>query len=615
VLGALGGVLLVVLGLVFAGSPTTLAAGTQIAGVDLGGRTPAAARAELRRRAEAVESVPIRFVAGGRSWELAALQLGVRVDWGAAVRGAMADGSGFGPVRGFKRLQTRVFGAEIAPAVSAFESVVSYTVAQMAKAVDRPAVEPAVRRRGLSVVVTPGRQGAVLDQEAAAEAVVRSLATLERGAPVALPVVTDEPGLMPEQLEPAASAARVALSAPLTLTAGATRWRLPRWRTANLLRLPAGGATELAIGGKAADRWLAELARRVNRAPRDATFRVVPGGIEVVPARQGRTLDVDATRAAVLRAAASPDRRVVALPVAVAEPERTTQDARAMGIGGVVGSYTTTYGGTPGRLANVQLVAELIDGALVAPGATFSFNATTGERNAAKGFQTAPVIINGELQDGIGGGVCQVSTTVFNAAFEAGLPIGRRTNHALYIDHYPLGRDATVNYPDLDLTFSNDTRHWLLVRTFVGSGSLTVNLYGTPVDRRVESETAPLRVTGPVPIERVEDPTLERGKRLVEEIGSPPRETSVTRRVLAADGALLHENTWASYYVAEPRIVRVGTKPKPEAAPKGKGNAQPKPGVEAPGAGSDGEAGPATPADRDVPPPSVSAGAAAPAQP
>ena len=102
-----------------------------------------------------------------------------------------------------------------------------------------------------------------------------------------------------------------------------------------------------------------------------------------------------------------------------------------MGITGIVGSYTTTYGGTEGRLHNVRLVAELIDGTLVGPGARFSFNETTGERNAAKGFEAAPVIINGELESGIGGGVCQVSTTVFNAAFEAGLSIeGARTTRS-----------------------------------------------------------------------------------------------------------------------------------------------------------------------------------------
>jgi vancomycin resistance protein YoaR len=216
----------------------------------------------------------------------------------------------------------------------------------------------------------------------------------------------------------------------------------------------------------------------------------------------------------------------------------------------------------------VALVAELIDGALVAPGARFSFNATTGERNAAKGFEEAPVIINGELESGIGGGVCQVSTTVFNAAFEAGLSIEKRTNHALYISHYPLGRDATVNYPDLDLVFRNDTDHWLLLRTFVGTGSLTVNLYGTPPGRRVETDTTPLVTEGKVPWKRIDDATMFKGEKIVEQYGTPPRSTSVRRRVFAPDGTLMYDTTWRSYYVGEPTVVRIGTKPRPKKHPK-----------------------------------------------
>ena len=123
-----------------------------------------------------------------------------------------------------------------------------------------------------------------------------------------------------------------------------------------------------------------------------------------------------------------------------------------MGIRGLVGSYETIYGGDANRIHNVQLVSQLLDGHLIAPGATFSFNQATGARTAEKGFREAPVIINGELGTGLGGGVCQVSTTVFNAAYEAGLKITSRTNHALYISHYPQGRD---------------TSHWLLLRTFV----------------------------------------------------------------------------------------------------------------------------------------------------
>src|SRR6185312_5721059 len=201
------------------------------------------------------------------------------------------------------------------------------------------------------------------------------------------------------------------------------------------------------------------------------------------------------------------------------------------------------------------LVAHLIDGTLVAPGSTFSFNGTTGDRSAEKGFLEAPVIVNGELQTGLGGGVCQVSTTVFNAAFEAGLPITARTNHALYISHYPQGRDATVNYPDVDLKFVNDTGHWLLLRTFVGSSSLTVTLYGTPTHRRVTSTTAPLVVTGPAPLKKTIDPSLKPGEVVVDDPGVPSMSTSVTRDVYTAAGKHLYHDTWYSSYRAVPKLV------------------------------------------------------------
>jgi vancomycin resistance protein YoaR len=187
------------------------------------------------------------------------------------------------------------------------------------------------------------------------------------------------------------------------------------------------------------------------------------------------------------------------------------------------------------------------------------------------------VIINGELQTGLGGGVCQVSTTVFNAAFEAGVPIVARTNHALYISHYPQGRDATVNYPDTDLKFRNDTGHWVLLRTFVGASALTVKLYGTPHHRRVESETTPLEVTGPPTSKRIPDPNIWTGVDIVEESGQPSRRTSVTRRVYSANGNLLSEDTWTSWYRAEPEVVRYGTKARPKPPPPPKKKTPPPP--------------------------------------
>ena len=222
-------------------------------------------------------------------------------------------------------------------------------------------------------------------------------------------------------------------------------------------------------------------------------------------------MNVPATVENIVRAALSPTNRTAVVVIQTKEAKRTKKDAQAMGVKELVSSYTTEFGGVANRIHNVQLVSHLIDDTLIAPGATFSFNGTTGERNASKGFLDAPVIINGELTTGLGGGVCQVSTTVFNAAYEAGLSITARTNHALYISHYPQGRDATVNYPDVDLKFVNDTKAWLLLRTFVSSYSLTVNLYGTSPHRRVESTTAPLVVDGHTPTEWVKDSDAREG--------------------------------------------------------------------------------------------------------
>ena len=547
-----------------AGSPARLPDGTTVGGLDVGGMKITQARTELEARSAAVAHRPVEFVAGGHTFAVTASQLGVRADWDAAVRMAADAGDGVAPVRGLKRLQARFFGADVQPHVDVYPSAVRYTVARVAAVVDRPAVDAGLERNGLAIVTTAARPGVRLDRALASAAMIDALASLDRGGPVRLPVVRDAPKVTGAQLVEAAAAARTAISAPVTLTVGPTRFRLPRWRIAQLLDLPRGGATRVTVGGPAALAWLSSVRRSVNRPPSDATFRVVSGGIEVVPAKLGRTIDVDTARTAIEKAMFSPTGRSARVATTATEPSRTTADAEAMGITGVVGSYTTTYGGTPGRLHNVQLVANLIDGALVAPGARFSFNDTTGERNAAKGFEEAPVIINGELESGIGGGVCQVSTTVFNAAFEAGLSIDKRTNHALYISHYPLGRDATVNYPDLDLVFTNDTDKWLLVRTFVGAGSLTVNIYGTPQHRRVETETAPLTVAGKVPWKRIDDDTLFKGQKVVEQWGAPPRSTSVTRRVYEPDGTLLYDSTWRSYYVGEPTVVRLGTKPRPK---------------------------------------------------
>jgi vancomycin resistance protein YoaR len=553
----------VVLGIAFAGSPARLASGVRIAGVDVGGLTPGAAKGLLRQKWKASEHVPVSFRIGGHVWRLSPSQLGVRPDWGAAVDDARRQGQGFGPLRGFRRLDVRVFGADVAPPTSVYDTALEYVLDRIGREIDLHEQDASIVLKGLQPRVVPGRVGRSLDKRVAATTIVRALTSLSR-QPVELPVRTDTPRVKAGDLSVVLAEVKTALAAPVHLTLGTTRFSITPTRIAQLLELPADRRRDLRIGGQGADRWFTQLSKHVDRAPVDASWSISSSGIDVIPDEPGYSLDVPKSAQALLRAVlvTDPMLRDATLVAETTHAERTTKDAEKMHISGLVASYETFYGGEANRIHNVQLVAHLIDGHVIAPGATFSFNDATGARTEDKGFKEAPVIINGELKTGLGGGVCQVSTTVFNAAYEAGLPIAARTNHALYISHYPQGRDATVNYPDVDLKFVNDTGHWLLLRTWVGSSSLTVALYGTHVDRRVVSDVGPLKVTGRPPVKRVLDPSLAAGEKVVEDSGEPSRSTSVRRRVYTADGKLLYDTVFYSSYRAEPATVRVGEKPK-----------------------------------------------------
>jgi vancomycin resistance protein YoaR len=556
------------IGILYAGSPERLASGVRIAGVNVGGLTTGQAKQLLERKAASLQHVPVVFTAAGREWRITPAHLDVTVDWGAAVAAAQKQGGGFGPFRGLRRLSVRFFGADVSPQAHVWTAALNYELGLLAKRIDHPHRDAAIVRRGLAAHVVPGSTGTVLDRSAAAQTLVSALASFSRH-PVALPVSSDPPRVTPDDLAPALAQTKVALRSTVVLKRGPTRWRLPRREIASILRLPAHGRSALTIGGAGAATFFHRLAKQVNHPPRNGDWAVNSHGkLHLVASHPGYEMVPGATRKAVFAAVTSPTNRVATIPVAVTQPSRSTAQAKAMGITGLVGGYTTIFSGDTGRIHNVELVAHLIDHTLIAPGATFSFNQTTGDRNAAKGFVEAPVIINGEVGTGLGGGVCQVSTTTFNAAFEAGLDITARTNHALYISHYPLGRDATVNYPDTDLKFVNDTPHWLLLRTFISSDALTVNLYGTPQHRRVVSTATPLKTDGPMPIKRIPDPSLLEGERVIISDGTPPTSTSVHRLVYSASGKLLHDDTWYSSYDGIPQVRKVGTKVPPPPPPK-----------------------------------------------
>jgi hypothetical protein len=185
--------------------------------------------------------------------------------------------------------------------------------------------------------------------------------------------------------------------------------------------------------------------------------------------------------------------------------------------------------------------------------------------------------VNGAYEEGVGGGVSQVATTVFNAAWEAGLKITERTAHDLYISRYPLGRDATVNFPDIDLQFMNDTGNWLFMRAVSGETGIAITLLGAPTERKVVSNAGPLREVGPPRVKKILDPTLFEGERVVVEDGEPARSIAVTRKVYE-DGKVLYSETWTTTYRSEAKTVRVGTLTRPTPPPPPAAAPPPPPG-------------------------------------
>jgi hypothetical protein len=172
--------------------------------------------------------------------------------------------------------------------------------------------------------------------------------------------------------------------------------------------------------------------------------------------------------------------------------------------------------------------------------------------------------------------MCQVSTTVFNAAFVAGLEIVERTNHMLYISHYPLGRDATVSYGSYDLKFRNDTPNWILLKTTFTGWSLNVSLYSAPLDRKVTSTVGPQYAVTPFTIQKKDDPTLAKGKTTIDTPGVAGWSIDCFRKVWE-DGKLIHNDVFKSVYRMVPQLVLVGTKAKPSPSPSPTGTKKPSP--------------------------------------
>lgn len=274
----------------------------------------------------------------------------------------------------------------------------------------------------------------------------------------------------------------------------------------------------------------------------------------VVPGRAGRVIKADAVAAALEAASASPERAGKLPIVPGAAPTTTVAELERLGVARLVAEFTTSHPCCMPRVDNIHRVADLIDGVVVKPGDTFSINLHVGERTVEKGFKAAPTIVNGEMEDTIGGGISQFATTLFNAAFYGGYDIVERKPHSFYISRYPMGHEATLAFPKPDLVIRNDTNAGLLIRCLYTKTSITVKLYGDNGGRRVRRKVSQVRDIVQPPVEYLGDDRLEPDEEKVVDRGQVGWTVTVSRLIDFPDAPTRVEERKVVY---QPRYRRV----------------------------------------------------------
>ena len=244
---------------------------------------------------------------------------------------------------------------------------------------------------------------------------------------------------------------------------------------------------------------LEKIYEKVNVEAVDATFYVEPSGeIKRSESKEGRDVDISKLKDDIYNMINKKKIKDINLPVLTLYPKTSTKQVKS--INSILGQFSTSFNDSTSRGSNIHVAGESTSDVLLMPGETFSYNKKTGARNWVNGYQSAPIIVGGRVVNGEGGGVCQVSTTIYNAALLSGLTIDEVHNHSLPSRYAPRGRDATVSYGYTDLKFTNPYTHPVYIKNIVGNGAITSKIYGCSLDReriviRMEEEYLKDKIT------------------------------------------------------------------------------------------------------------------------
>jgi len=558
--------------------------GVSVAGVNLSGLTPEEGAALLATRLDYPQRGRILFTDGEKYWLASPAQLGFFLDPQTTALAAFQQGrNGSLARRAFSQFNAWYTGLSVSPQYIFNENAALAYLNSIAAQNDLPKIEPSLSVEGSNVLVHPGQTGRSLDIPTTSAALQTQLQTLQDGE---VPLVITEilPAIV--NTEEQAEIARQILSQPLTLTLPDAKEGDPGPFTfepdvlANMLAIETihsseGEQYQVTLQADGLRSFLEGIAPQLLRYRQNARFIYNDDTrqLEVFkPARVGRSLDVDGTIQAINEKLPAGDHQI-ALDIEYTDPEvGDNAKAKQLGITELVSSYTSYfYGSSSERIQNITTAASRFHGVLVPPGATFSMSDVLGDVSLDNGYAEALIIFGNRTIQGVGGGVCQVSTTLFRTVFFGGYPVVERYPHAYRVYYYEqtaggdndsnlAGLDATVFAPLVDFKFTNDSPNWLLMETYVdGPGrTLTWKFYSTSDGREVDWHTSGLKniEEAPKPLYE-ENPDLSKGE--VEQVDWEVEGADVTvTRTVMRGGEMLYEDTFTTHYLPWRAVYQYG---------------------------------------------------------
>lgn len=548
----------------------TIYPGVAVAGVDLSGLTPEQAAQRLSQALTFPTTGKVTFTAPGHTWTLPPIALGFALDPQASALAAYRYGREGGLAhRLAQRLAAWQRGVNLPPVAVFSEPLAYQAVQRLAATIERPTVEAQIRIQGTQVVATPGQVGVTVDVPAVVAQLRQQLPAL-RDVEIPLPVTTHPPQILDPS--PTAAQLRAILAEPLTIDLPQRDkedpgpWTIdPQTLAAYLLIARQGDHFALQVNPQPLRSFLERLAPQLQRDPVRPRFvfdeqkkqlKLIQHGVV------GRRLDIEASLQALIQAILAGQHRVAL--VVEQHPPEVADDATAkeLGITELVGQHTTYfYGSSAERIHNIATAASRFHGLLVAPGEVFSMVEALGDISLDNGYAEALIIYGDRTIKGVGGGVCQVSTTLFRTVFFAGYPIVERHPHAYRVLYYEqtasgwadpkwAGLDATVYVPLVDFKFKNDTPYWILMEVQVDGPHrfITWKLYSTSDGRKVEWHTTGLQnKTDPPEPKYIENPELEPGEIRQVDWAVEGADVTVTR-IVWRNGEALYRDKFVTHY-------------------------------------------------------------------